>query len=339
MAETTPTPTPPSAPSRLSKARASTSTMPYLVAAVFASSVMAWYFFVFVPSKLDYFVGLRFRTLAVASAQVKSKAENLVRALDGAINPLDDKLKPVIGPTDEVARGYFAALVPDMQLGRRDDSGLHISSVIQTGAQMKEMVATVAWADVVRAAAGSPRAVRRLILASSNGVVVWQREKTTPRVDLQELLSTRPSRRSGFLELAGAQDRRRAANGSAASGCGGKPVDLGGSRATYSSRPSASSRKASTASHAVCRGRNCRAACWNARRCKSPSCGSSSSPCPSCCSFWLPFIKLRRSRRRSDIPADTLLGLAPSASSHRRRSAVRAGGHRFGQRPDADCVR
>ena len=40
----------------------SRTTLPYLVAAVLVSAVMAWYFFVFVPSQLDYFVGLRFRT-------------------------------------------------------------------------------------------------------------------------------------------------------------------------------------------------------------------------------------------------------------------------------------
>jgi hypothetical protein len=49
------------------------STMPYVAAAIFAAGIMAWYFFVYVPAKLDYFIGLRFRTLAVAGAQVASK--------------------------------------------------------------------------------------------------------------------------------------------------------------------------------------------------------------------------------------------------------------------------
>jgi hypothetical protein len=55
--------------------------MPYYVAAFFAAAVMAWYFFVFVPAKLDYFVGLRLRTLAVASGQVKTQIETLAGVL------------------------------------------------------------------------------------------------------------------------------------------------------------------------------------------------------------------------------------------------------------------
>ena len=42
------------------------SRLPYLFAAVLALGGMAGSFFIFVPHKLDYFVGLRFRTLAVA---------------------------------------------------------------------------------------------------------------------------------------------------------------------------------------------------------------------------------------------------------------------------------
>src|SRR6187399_1891619 len=58
------------------------SASPYFVAAFLASMAMGWYFFLYVPQKLDYFVGLRFRTLAVASGQIKSKAESLGGSLD-----------------------------------------------------------------------------------------------------------------------------------------------------------------------------------------------------------------------------------------------------------------
>ena len=73
-----------SAQASSSKLFLSSSVVPYLVAALLASGAMAWYFFVFVPAQLEYFAGLRFRTLAVASGQVRSKIENLQRALEGA---------------------------------------------------------------------------------------------------------------------------------------------------------------------------------------------------------------------------------------------------------------
>ena len=50
---------------RRAKVSLSRTALPYILAAVVASTVMAWYFFVFVPGKLDYFVGLKFRTLAL----------------------------------------------------------------------------------------------------------------------------------------------------------------------------------------------------------------------------------------------------------------------------------
>ena len=43
---------------------------------------MGWYFFVFVPQKLEYYVGQRFRTLAVASGQIKGKSGCVV-CIDG----------------------------------------------------------------------------------------------------------------------------------------------------------------------------------------------------------------------------------------------------------------
>ena len=73
----------PSTPERIRRAKAtfSKTAFPYILAAVVASTVMAWYFFVFVPAKLDYFVGLKFRTLAVASGHVGAKVQNMAKAL------------------------------------------------------------------------------------------------------------------------------------------------------------------------------------------------------------------------------------------------------------------
>lgn len=172
-------------------------TVPYLAAAVFAATAMAWYFFVSVPGKRDYFVGLRFRTLAVASAQIKSKAENLDRALAGAVNPLDDNHAPLPAPPRDHVRDYFAALVPEIQLDRPDAPGLHLSNQARPS-----ITATVAWDDVVRAASAlSRRDFDDLILADSEGRILWQREQTTPRVsNLKDLLNLE-SERSGWFSL------------------------------------------------------------------------------------------------------------------------------------------
>ncbi len=179
------------------------STMPYLAAAIFAAGVMAWYFFVYVPAKLDYFVGLRFRTLAVASAQVASKEENLFKALKGAVAAGAGKSGTV---TRDVISGYFRALVPDMQFSREDKTGLSPENVpglrLSLPAEGNTVGTTVAWEDVALAATeASIRDFDDLLLADKDGVVVWQREKATPRVDnLETLLNTEtePSRWFSF---------------------------------------------------------------------------------------------------------------------------------------------
>jgi hypothetical protein len=45
---------------------------------------MGWYFFLFVPSQLEYFIGARFRTLAVCAGHLKSKMESLQKSWDNA---------------------------------------------------------------------------------------------------------------------------------------------------------------------------------------------------------------------------------------------------------------
>ena len=170
------------APSRGAKARAiSRVTVPYLAAAIFAASAMGWYFFAFVPSQLDYFFGLRFRALAVAAAQVKSKAENLARSLESAVNP-------AASTNLESAQEYLSLLVPEIRIASTptDDTVLQLSA--------RDVEAIVRWDDVVRAAAPvSTRDFDDLILADSEGKTLWQRERTTPRIgNLKTLLSVEP---------------------------------------------------------------------------------------------------------------------------------------------------
>src|SRR5262245_13085074 len=82
-----------------------TGAMPYVIGALLICGAMAWYFFVFVPTQLEYYAGSRFRTLAVAGGQVQSKIESLQKALDGVRS---------IARTDIEA--YLKVVIPDIQL-------------------------------------------------------------------------------------------------------------------------------------------------------------------------------------------------------------------------------
>ncbi len=159
----------------------SRSALPYLMAAVVASAAMAWYFFVYVPEKLDYFVGLKFRTLAVASGHVQSKVENLARALRSAPGLQSG------GDCRAATRPdvYISLVLPDIWLdegGKARQPGLRLS-VCGIGG-------SVAWRDVAaEAAAASRRDFDDLVIADGNGDVIWQRETSTPRIgNLSELL-------------------------------------------------------------------------------------------------------------------------------------------------------
>ena len=160
------------APTRGAKARAiSRVTVPYLAAAIFAASAMGWYFFSFVPARLDYFFGLRFRALAVAAAQVKSKAENLARSLESAVNP-------ATSTNLESTQEYLCRC-----WCRR--SRLHRRRLTTRFCCFRRATveAIVHWDDVVRAAAPvSARDFDDVILADSEGKTLWQREMTTPRI-------------------------------------------------------------------------------------------------------------------------------------------------------------
>src|SRR5262245_18701842 len=55
-----------------------------VVVSATAAAISRVYLFNYVPSKLQSFLGMRFRTLAVAAGQLKSKAESLSQALTSA---------------------------------------------------------------------------------------------------------------------------------------------------------------------------------------------------------------------------------------------------------------
>src|SRR5262247_491239 len=75
----------------------------YLVVGATAAGISGLYLFRYVPSKLQYFLGMRFRTLAVAAGQLKSKAESLSQALTSA------KTKVVGAPQQAI---YLRVLIP-----------------------------------------------------------------------------------------------------------------------------------------------------------------------------------------------------------------------------------
>jgi hypothetical protein len=180
-------PVPPTPTARVAASRGTTA---YYMAALFAAAAMAWYFLFFVPSKLEYFVGLKLRALAVASGQLKTKAENLASSLNLA-RSLDRSDQE---GDNTAAREYLWRLVPDIRLVASSSGlqGLRLSAqappappspASQAGQPSTRLDATVAWEDLAaQAAAVSESDFEDLILALPSGRVVWQREQTTPRI-------------------------------------------------------------------------------------------------------------------------------------------------------------
>jgi hypothetical protein len=186
------------------------SATPYFVAAFLAAVAMGWYFFLYVPQKLEYFVGLRFRALAVASGQIKGKAESLGASLNlapasrapepppGSATPPPARAAAArLTPTAPIAAAekdtakYLRLLVPDIRL---EETGGGRSPGLQLGVTRPDpdenLRATVVWERVAsQAAAATAQEFDDLVLADAQGQVVWQREKTTPRLgNLTELL-------------------------------------------------------------------------------------------------------------------------------------------------------
>ena len=89
------------------------------------------------PASSTDSVGLRFRTLAVASAQVKSKTENLARALQS-------------GESTTNSADYFSKLVSDLQLLAEAKPPADVAALQLAGGGQR---AIAAWQDVVRPAA------------------------------------------------------------------------------------------------------------------------------------------------------------------------------------------
>jgi hypothetical protein len=159
----------------------SRSALPYLIAALVAAAAMAWYFFIFVPGKLEYFVSLRFRTLAVASGHIQNKVENLAKALT---------IVPTVTGTACETLGdqelkYIGQVLPDIQVDKNNRP-----ATVGLRLPVCGTMATIAWSDLVaQASSAAYRDFDDLILADENGDVRWQREISTPRIgNLSELV-------------------------------------------------------------------------------------------------------------------------------------------------------
>jgi hypothetical protein len=145
----------PSASDEKEEASLARTTLPYVIGALLAAVAMAWYFFVFVPAKLDYFVGLRFRTLAVASGHVASKIDDLARGLGSVPQRPPALPKAECGnPTKDVKTSrakYVSLVLPEIQLtsAGRLPAGPRFSACDVSG--------SVAWTDVATQAAAASR--------------------------------------------------------------------------------------------------------------------------------------------------------------------------------------
>jgi len=141
----------------------------YLVVGATAAGISGLYLFRYVPSKLQYFLGMRFRTLAVAAGQLKSKAESLSQALTSAKK---------VDPRDQTE--YLRILIPDLK--GKDAAGFELGDH------------HIAWDALVREASLATQAnFDELVLADDTGHVVWQRERTSPRIgNLVTLLDSKP---------------------------------------------------------------------------------------------------------------------------------------------------
>src|ERR1700730_9241221 len=64
--------------------------------------MLGFYWFEYIPSQLEYFMNLRFRTLSIISDQLRTKIESLATSLENAQK------------SDSDADKYIQALVPDL---------------------------------------------------------------------------------------------------------------------------------------------------------------------------------------------------------------------------------
>jgi hypothetical protein len=148
----------------------------YVAFGLAAAAISGWYLFDYVPGQLEYFLGMRFRTLAIAAAQLQSKAESLGNA---------------VAYTDYISLNkselYLNAVVPELKTTLPD--GLTIGEY------------KIAWSALVeQASLVTQQNFDDLLLADEKGHVVWHREDTAPRIgSLPELLEPRPPSTSGSI--------------------------------------------------------------------------------------------------------------------------------------------
>ena len=94
----------------------------YIAFGLAAAAISGWYLFAYVPGQLQYFLGMRFRTLAIASAQLQSKAESLAKAVDYA----DANLNP------NTSQAYLNAVVPELNATLLDGLALGNSKIARS---------------------------------------------------------------------------------------------------------------------------------------------------------------------------------------------------------------
>src|ERR1051325_5700700 len=158
----------------------------YLIVGAAAAGISGWYLFGYVPAKLQYFLGMRFRTLAVASGQFKSKTE----ALSAAVQTAKGAQDPAV---------YLRALVPALKTTLQD--GYQVGDCPKDPKDRTDLCYRIDWDDLLEQASASTRSnFDDLMLADRDGKVLWQRERTTPRVgNLPQLLERTSGTRSQIL--------------------------------------------------------------------------------------------------------------------------------------------
>ncbi len=169
--------------------------VPYMLAAVAAVAMWGWYFFVYVPPKLEYFEGLRFRMLAISAQQVKAKIDTLV----SAVRTAEDKSHIDQGVHFEGVEKYLHFVVPELRHAAEVPDGLELG----TDAQGAPAAHAIAWSEVMGPAVEAARGqFDDLVLTDKAGNALWQMQPTTPRVgNLGELLAAPPPADGWFSSL------------------------------------------------------------------------------------------------------------------------------------------
>jgi hypothetical protein len=172
------------------------SLVPYIIAAIAAVGIWGWYFFGFVPPKLQYFESLRFRTLAISAQQLKSKIDTLVSAVNTAQNPDRIDQGAERNGVFEGAEKYLTFVVPELRPAAEVPDGLQLGKKPQE----KSPSHAIAWSEVMAPAVEAARGqFDDLVLTDGAGNALWQLQPTSPRIgNLGELLNA-PSPSEGWF--------------------------------------------------------------------------------------------------------------------------------------------